>query len=100
MLSTGSSSNGFFQFVSYLLLLICCVVVVTSYRIEHRPFENRNERAVTEWRFRRNFLFPIPYFYPNDANEHFGSNEDVENENDTKNYRVRYAPHLIYDQTN
>lgn len=38
-----------------------------SFRIDHRPVEDRNERAVTEWRFRRNYLLALPYFYPNYA---------------------------------
>ena len=37
----------------------------TSYRIDHRPeASQRNERAVTEWRFRRNFLLPYPFWIP------------------------------------
>ncbi|UJR10549.1 hypothetical protein I4U23_014749 [Adineta vaga] len=97
MFSATSSSMGLFRFGFRLLLIVCCFLIVTSYRIDHRPFEDRNERAVTEWRFRRNFLFPIPYFYPSSSNEHLANNNEVENENDSKIYHTKYLPNLTYD---
>ncbi|CAF2042295.1 unnamed protein product [Rotaria magnacalcarata] len=55
-----------FTFTFRLLCIICCIIAVTSYKISNRPSigGDRNERAVTEWRFRRNFLLRYPYMTP------------------------------------
>ncbi|CAF3318680.1 unnamed protein product [Rotaria socialis] len=66
MQASGSSSMFVFTFTFRLLCIICCIIAVTSYKISYRPSigEDRNERAVTEWRFRRNFLLRHPYLVP------------------------------------
>ncbi|CAF0769042.1 unnamed protein product [Rotaria sordida] len=66
----------------HLLLLICCVIAITSYRIDHHLHEDRNQRAVTEWRFRRNFFQLLPYLDANNANYELIEKDAMDDDNE------------------
>ncbi|CAF0760672.1 unnamed protein product [Adineta steineri] len=80
MPSFGTSSMGNFWLAFRLLCLICCIITITSYRIDHRPLnEDRNERGVTEWRFRRNRMSAYPTYIRNRVFTHHWTGGENEN---------------------
>ncbi|CAF3536071.1 unnamed protein product [Rotaria sordida] len=74
----------------------------TSYKISYRPSTgNRNERAVTEWRFRRQHLLNYPYFKSSYDKKHL-INGEVDNTNQADeikfNEKKFIIPQLMYRQ--
>ncbi|CAF0761005.1 unnamed protein product [Rotaria sordida] len=82
MLHVTSSPMAMFRSGFHLLLLICCVIAITSYRIDHHLHEDRNQRAVTEWRFRRNFFQLLPYLDANNANYELIEKDAMDDDNE------------------
>ncbi|CAF0828937.1 unnamed protein product [Rotaria sp. Silwood1] len=89
-----------FRFGFHLLLFIYCFVAIASYKIDHHLHEDRNGRAVTEWRFRRNFLQVLPFFDSNYANDDLVEKDMMDNDNayEVKAYDKQYLPNLPYDR--
>ncbi|CAF2376178.1 unnamed protein product [Rotaria sp. Silwood2] len=95
-----SSPMAIFRFEFHILLLVCCVVAITSYKIDHHLYDDRNERAVTEWRFRRNFLQLLPFFDANYANDDLVEKDMMDNDDEyeIKADDKKYLPNLSYDR--
>ncbi|CAF2208800.1 unnamed protein product [Rotaria magnacalcarata] len=89
-----------FRFGFCLLILIFCVITITSYKIDHHRHEDRNNRAVTEWRFRRNFLRLLPYYEGENTNNDLVDDKTIDNDNKygVNTYDKKYLPNLSYDQ--
>ncbi|CAF3336555.1 unnamed protein product [Rotaria socialis] len=82
-----------------LLILIFCVITITSYKIDHHRHEDRNNRAVTEWRFRRNFFRLLPYHEGKNTNDDLVDGETIGNDSKYggKTYDKKYLPNLSDD---
>ncbi|CAF0961348.1 unnamed protein product [Rotaria sordida] len=96
------SSMVVFSFTFRLLCIIFCIITITSYKISYRPSTgNRNERAVTEWRFRRQHLLNYPYFKSSYDKKHL-INGEVDNTNQADeikfNEKKFIIPQLMYRQ--
>ncbi|CAF2381923.1 unnamed protein product [Rotaria sp. Silwood2] len=96
------SSMVVFSFTFRLLCIIFCIITVTPYQISYRPsIGNRNERAVTEWRFRRHYLLNYPNLEPsfedkysiNDESNDFNQDDDIK-----FNEKKLIIPQLMYPQ--
>ncbi|UJR35319.1 hypothetical protein I4U23_028080 [Adineta vaga] len=78
-----------FSLVFRLLCLIYCFIAVTSDKIDQRSsIKDRNKRAVTEWRFRRNRLPPYSYFLRNHVLAHSWANDDSDSQSNERNMAI------------
>ncbi|CAF3380604.1 unnamed protein product [Rotaria sp. Silwood1] len=89
-----------FSFTFRLLCIIFCIIAVTSYKISYHPaVGNPNERAVTEWRFRRHYLLHYPSF-ASSYDKKYSTNDEAHDFNQADeskfNEKKFIIPQLMY----